>query len=917
VEGASVAVTGPVPAPAAELHQRLRELEERAKLGPGRYSRAGVVRTANLKLSGGLALSESTVSEWINNNRVPQDFQQLWAFVSELLALADGRPRDSVQSRPYWVNQKAYWKGLYTAACQTSRTARTDASRVSRDALAAAGTAVPPPPHARQASEVDFAELGVHPALGLADARPAGQRARRDWYPPYVPRDRDEQIDQALMGGGLVIVEGRSGSGKSRVAAEAVRRVAADRQLLIPAGPDELAALSEPPGRLHSAVVWLDNLERFGGPGGLDLPMLERLCPQERQDVVIVATLRSEERQWLERRPGIGSGNPASTADALRVATVVRLGPEFSAVERERAAAMRADPRIAHWLDHGGPTGLAEYLAAGPPAVDRWLAGRDGENVLGAALVSAAVDCRRLRHTEPLPLDRLTELARIYLDPRDAHRPGRPTIEQALEWATEPVSGASSCLLPQSEDRYWAFDYLVDHRQRDPDAPPIPEGVLSALLSWVPDEEARYIIGQVAVGVFDTDQPRLADLALARFGQIVGFDDSFEFVAGVLTTTSFSNRGPDWEFSTRYVRWLRPFADEGNAVAIGLIGITLLTSTDGDIEQGEIWLRRATAAGDDESGREIARLLQDTGRRTELEAWIDDAVAAGRGEGIVVGFANALLSEGKRTEAKHWCRRAADLGDPASMVALGELCWEDEEWAEAERRFTTAAEAGHPIGMYDLSLVLERLIGHRRQADEWLRRSAEARYPKAILEYALLLDQRGDEAGLERWLERERAAGDSEHVLAFAIQLAARGDMQGAERWFRHAMEMGNVAAVRGLGDVKQSEGDLNDATQYYQQAIDRGDTIAMYQLSRVYLKQHKPGKAEQLLRGMLEKRSDFRDRPEREEEALGRAARELGRLLENQGKTEEAREMYETATDYGVTEARYDLARLDEKRDK
>lgn len=151
--------------------------------------------------------------------------------------------------------------------------------------------------------------------------------------------------------GGLVIVEGRSGSGKSRAAAEAVRRVTADRQLLIPARPDELAALSRAPGGLHGAVVWLDNLECFGGPGGLDLPMLERLCPQGRHDVVIVATLRSEERQLLERRPGIASGTTASTADALRVATVVRLGLEFSAAERERAAGMRADPRIADWLD--------------------------------------------------------------------------------------------------------------------------------------------------------------------------------------------------------------------------------------------------------------------------------------------------------------------------------------------------------------------------------------------------------------------------------------------------------------------------------------------------------------------------------------------------------------------------------------
>jgi tetratricopeptide (TPR) repeat protein len=212
--------------------------------------------------------------------------------------------------------------------------------------------------------------------------------------------------------------------------------------------------------------------------------------------------------------------------------------------------------------------------------------------------------------------------------------------------------------------------------------------------------------------------------------------------------------------------------------------------------------------------------------------------------------------------------------------------------------------------MYDLAFYLRPMIGRQREAEEWLRRSAEARYEKAIVDYALLLDQQGDEAGLER----ERAAGDSEHVVAFAIHLAARGDMRGAELWFGYAKEMGNIPAIRGLGDVKQSEGDLHGATQYYQQAIDRGDIIAMYQLSVVYIKQHEPGEAEQLLRRMLDTRFDFRDRPEKEEEALGRAARQLGFLLETQGQTEEAEQMYETASRYGITDARYDVARLLEK---
>lgn len=113
------------------------------------------------------------------------------------------------------------------------------------DAAPADQAAAAPPPS--RGAEADFTRLGVHPALGFADVR-RDEDSGRDWYPPYVPRDRDGQIDQALAGGGLVIVEGRSGAGKSRAAAEAVRRVAADWRLLIPADRRELAALSQPPG---------------------------------------------------------------------------------------------------------------------------------------------------------------------------------------------------------------------------------------------------------------------------------------------------------------------------------------------------------------------------------------------------------------------------------------------------------------------------------------------------------------------------------------------------------------------------------------------------------------------------------------------------------------------------------------------
>lgn len=888
------------------LHKYRHELEDRARQAAPGYTRAQAIRAADdqlrARLGDGVGLNRSTVSDWFVKNRIPQDFRVLWEFVAVLLEAAGARPRDSPTARPWWAEQNARCKGLWEAALGTRPP--------SREANTAETVSVPP--RGPRVGEVDLHELGVHPAVQLTGEHVSEADQGPDQLPPYVPRDCDELIDQALALGGLVIVEGRSGAGKSRAAAESMRRVAADRQLLAPRDSTALERLSEPPGELRDAVVWLDDLERFCGPGGLDVSMLGRFCPAGRVDVVILATLRSEARRLLEKRPDFGHMGPVSVADVFRMATVIRPSLQFSPSERERANELRSDARIAHWLDHGGQAGLAEYLAAGPAAVDRWLAGRDGAHVVGAALVSAAVDCSRGQYTKPLPLAVLSELFRHYLDPRDAYRPGQHSLDDALIWATTPVSGASSCLLSEA-DGYRAFDYLVDYQQRNPVAPPIPDAVLSTLLSHASDKDFPAVFVAALTRSLNAEQPTLADLALARHGEVAGFDNVWEQVACLLMLTSRSD-SEGWDFGSRYVRWLRPFAEAGNAVAMGILGLQLCLN--GDTQQGEVWLRRSAEAGQDDAAAEIARLLHTAGRREELEAWLDGAVADGRGR-IVVQFAEQLIEERHRAEAKQWYRRAVALGDPDAMVGLAVMCQQDREWAEAERLSRTAAEAGHPLGMYNLALSLMPLIGHRREAENWFRKAADAGIKHAAVYLAMLLHERGDTAGLDDWLDRERAnSGGGEQALAFAAQLASRGDMENAERWYRHAMELGNTEAARALGDVLYVKGDLKGARTYYQHAADQGDVSAMVSLGFICLPGD-PEKAERWFRSVLKDANVIRDRPEAESRAMTLAKFNLACLLDQQGKVEEAEHWYEQAAHADNTDAMYNLGRLLERQGK
>jgi uncharacterized protein len=157
--------------------------------------------------------------------------------------------------------------------------------------------------------ELDPVRLGVHPAWKRHGAAPV---------PPHVPRTIDAELDGVLAGGGLVVVQGDSAAGKSRAAYEALRRNATRlgwRAVLVPRDAAALRALADVRPGLTSAVVWLDDLERYLA-GGLDEGLLAALCPPGRTGVVLLATLRSRAREAL----GVDSDEPvaAEMASAAR-----------------------------------------------------------------------------------------------------------------------------------------------------------------------------------------------------------------------------------------------------------------------------------------------------------------------------------------------------------------------------------------------------------------------------------------------------------------------------------------------------------------------------------------------------------------------------------------------------------------------
>ena len=134
----------------------------------------------------------------------------------------------------------------------------------------------------------------------------------------------------------------------------------------------------------------------------------------------------------------------------------------LTTTEQERAAQAR-DPRIGCALT--APEGFAEYLAAGTPMMQRWSVGDSPVFYVGQALISAAVDCRRAGYPDPVPHGALVELYREYLPGPWRDRADLPPVAEGLEWASQPVLGASSCLQPRTDGTFLASDYLLDRTQ--------------------------------------------------------------------------------------------------------------------------------------------------------------------------------------------------------------------------------------------------------------------------------------------------------------------------------------------------------------------------------------------------------------------------------------------------------------------
>jgi tetratricopeptide (TPR) repeat protein len=350
-------------------------------------------------------------------------------------------------------------------------------------------------PHAGRRTVGDFSdptELGVHRAL-LAQGTGATDRV----LPAYIVRDQHDAVVAALQPSAFVLLVGDSGAGKSRLAFEALAATVPGHRLIAPERTAMTAAIEEST-TARDTVLWLDDLENYlDNDTGLTTTAITRVLGGAGHRRMIVATLRLQELNRLDEE----TDNHQLNEDRRKVlarAHQIRVDRLFSDSELERARRDVLDPRIAAALEHTERYGLAEYLAAGPQLLNRWVNGwAPGTHPRGAALVQAATEVRRAGFLGSLPRALLAEIHQHYLDTRAPRLRPEP-VEQAWSWACEPWRDTTAMLEPDADDTVTVFDYLVDHVQRStPPGDLVPEAVVRQALSHAKADDAS-IIGRRA-----------------------------------------------------------------------------------------------------------------------------------------------------------------------------------------------------------------------------------------------------------------------------------------------------------------------------------------------------------------------------------------------------------------------------------
>jgi hypothetical protein len=284
--------------------------------------------------------------------------------------------------------------------------------------------------------DVGDIDLGIHPPVQDA--------------PEFLERDKTEEVCRLLEAGQPVLIVGNSMAGKSRLAAEAVRRTYPRRRTLIASSGKGLAELLDRVQPTNS-VIWLDDLENFV-PDGLTR---ERVRNLQADGNILIATIRYLEKEKF----AVTASSKPSGWDVFGCFSEVPLDDQLSDSEMHKLS----QSSYATLKERVETYGLGAYLGGGTLAWKRYEASKNSQPLAWAS-IRAAADWYLIT-LEPIPNRTLKEVAPSYLPP--GRNPEAYAYDKAVDWASERINESVCLLIPAPNGTWSVFDFVQDRLTGD------------------------------------------------------------------------------------------------------------------------------------------------------------------------------------------------------------------------------------------------------------------------------------------------------------------------------------------------------------------------------------------------------------------------------------------------------------------
>ncbi|MFJ6636714.1 hypothetical protein ACIQMR_35920 [Streptomyces sp. NPDC091376] len=844
-----------------ELYEGLRALENRAiaaRRAAGRPCSRRETERVLKQAPYGVALSAQRISTWLPDAAgqaqvpSPANSEKVWALIQVWSSWAGEIP------------DERYWRNLLDQA-QPVRPPRTAQSVLGRSIR-----------------RLDPFALEVHRAI---EVLPAAGSPPLEVLPAYVERIHDWQLS-ALVGlaadgvSGMAILVGGSSSGKTRACWQAVQALPDGWRLWHPFDPGRPEAAVEGLERVGPrTVIWLNESQHyFLTPANavgerLAAGMRTLLQDPDRAPVLILGTLWPEYWHILTASPTPGKADAYAQARALLTGHDLTVADAFTDLDLDALRTLAdEDPRLAFAAERAKQGQITQYLAGAPALIERY----NNAAPAAKALISAAMDARRVGHGLALPRDLLEAAAEGYLTEQQYDLLPEEWFEQALAYATEPLRGACGPLtrIRPRRDRpgfaqphYRLADFLDQHGHQVRHATVIPNALWNALTDHgiradlaAPAFHAQsrgllrlaFVLYRAAYDAGDATVPRRVAQMLSLAGRTEEATHWYRHAAEVaLRESALAEGRPREAHREEVTEWLKDLWDPGADTAA-----VRLMAEEGGIEDALTWLRARAEKGNLGAPMEAARLLEGAGRGDEILAWYQAGAQAGS-LSAVGSAARELAKTGGIEEALTWLRARTEVGGLVASTMAVVLLTDAGRTEEALSWYEARAERGEHNALTEAGDMLEE-AGLLDEAITWYRRGIEAEdhaareegseggLPKAIslvmeaithyrklrqegfhlsedMSHLVEMAERIDDA--LTWLQRPADAAVSATPLDEANRLQeASACLEEAVTWLRDIAETGDPSSARSLGQVLAAAGRIDEALMFHQARTEAGE---------------------------------------------------------------------------------------------